>query len=257
MKTKVFYFLMGLLCLFFSKNAEAVQTEKIDSLLKDVKYNPIHLNLQIKNMHLWRGYRVTSGAMSALDLNYQTENRFFKAGIWGGAGFDGKYREFDYYVGLKYAKWSLDIWNINNFSDYPKAKIFDYTKGNTSNFVDVTLNYQIGKKTPINVSWSTIVQGRDLFLNNKNELKNAYSNFISIDYPLVYKESERLSFFTSYAFSFLQRVNFYGSKPNFVEIGLNYNKNFRVFKYKIPIGAKAMFNPEQGYGGLQLSVQLF
>ncbi len=101
---------MGLLCLIFSKNVEAFQAEKIDSLLKATKYNPIHLNLQIKNMHLWRGYRVTSGAMSALDLNYQTENQHFKAGIWGGAGFDGQYREFDYYVGLKYDKWTLDVW---------------------------------------------------------------------------------------------------------------------------------------------------
>ena len=248
---------MGLLCLVFSKNAKAFQSEKIDSLAKDSQYKPINLNLQIKNMHLWRGYRVTSGAMSAVDLNYQTKNQHFKAGIWGGAGFDGQYREFDYYVGTKFGKWSLDIWDINNFSDYPNARIFDYSKANTSHFVDVTLNYQVSQETPINISWSTIVLGRDSYVNDENERRSAYSNFISIDYPIMHSESDKLSVFTSYAFSFLNEANFYGSKPNFVEIGLNYNKDFRVFNYTIPIGAKAMWNPEQGYGGLQISAQLF
>ncbi len=123
--------------------------------------------------------------------------------------------------------------------------------------MDVNLSYQVSKKTPIYISWSTIVLGRDTYVNDNEELKNSFSNFISLDFPLVYKESQKLSVFTSYAFSFLQKANFYGSKPNFVEIGLNYNKNLHIFNYKIPIGAKAMWNPEQGYGGLQLSVQLF
>ena len=56
-------------------------------------------------MHFWRGYRVTSVVMSSLDLNFKTENQYFKAGIWGGGGFDGQYREFDYNVGFKYSKW--------------------------------------------------------------------------------------------------------------------------------------------------------
>lgn len=59
-------------------------------------------------MHFWRGYRVTSGVMSP---RFKLPNRksVFYSWYLGGARFDGQYREFDYYVGFKYAKWSLDI----------------------------------------------------------------------------------------------------------------------------------------------------
>ncbi|MCC8173627.1 MAG: hypothetical protein LIO65_04360 [Odoribacter sp.] len=41
----------------------------------------LDFSLQIKNMHLWRGYEVTSQAMSAVDLSVSTRNNMFKAGI--------------------------------------------------------------------------------------------------------------------------------------------------------------------------------
>ncbi|HEX7367794.1 MAG TPA: hypothetical protein VF273_11890 [Pelobium sp.] len=257
MKTKVFYALVGLLCLFFTEKASAFQSNETDTLEKNDSYKPVNLNLTIKNMHLWRGYRVTSGAMSAVDLNYQSKNQHFKAGIWGGAGFDGEYREFDYYVGFKYDRWALDVWDINNFSDYPNAKIFDYSRANTSHFIDVTLSYQLSKIRPVNLSWSTIVTGRDNYINDNNELKSAFSNFVNLEYSLIYKGDDKLSVFAGYAFSFLNKANFYGSKPNFVSIGLNYTKNLKVFNHVVPVGAKAMWNPEQGYGGLQFSIQPF
>ena len=86
--------LMGLLCFIFlqSTQANTKLTSDIDSTEEASKsYEPIHLNLEIKNMHLWRGYRVTSGAMTGVDLNYQSKNQKFKAGLWGGAGFNGEY----------------------------------------------------------------------------------------------------------------------------------------------------------------------
>jgi hypothetical protein len=252
--------LMGLLCFLFIQSTEANTKLIFDNdSTKGASntYEPIHLNLEIKNMHLWRGYRVTSGAMSGGNLNYHSKNQKFKAGLWGGAGFNGEYREFDYYLSYNSSGFSIAVWDINNFTDYPDAKIFDYSKANTSHFIDVTIGYQFKTIIPFKLSWSTIIQGRDTYLNNQLELKNAYSNFVAIDVPILKNDKSSLHIFTAYAFSFLNKSNFYGARPNIVELGLGYEKKLSVFNHNIPVGAKAMWNPEQGYGGIQFSAKIF
>lgn len=252
--------LMGLFCFLFFQSSEAKEKliASIDSTEEAGKsYEPIQLNLEIKNMHLWRGYRVTSGGMTGVNLNYQSRNQKFKAGLWGGAGFNGEYREFDYYLSYNSSGFSVDIWDINNFTDYPNAKIFDYSKANTSHFIDVTVGYQFKTAIPFKLSWSTIIQGRDTYRNDQLELKNAYSNFVAIDVPILLDEKSSLHVFTAYAFSFLNKANFYGARPNIVELGLGYEKKLSVFNHIIPVGARAMWNPEQGYGGIQFSAKIF
>ncbi|KKK86178.1 hypothetical protein LCGC14_2765860, partial [marine sediment metagenome] len=76
-------------------------------------------NLQVKNMHLWRGLHVTNSAVSTADINYNSKSGFFKAGLWGGRSFDGNYTEYDYYISLTHKNFTLAIWDINNTSDYP------------------------------------------------------------------------------------------------------------------------------------------
>ncbi|MFI2744618.1 hypothetical protein ACG2LH_17925 [Zhouia sp. PK063] len=220
-------------------------------------YKPFDFNLQVKTMHLWKGLRVTDAPMTAADIHYTTRNGNFKAGVWGGYGINGDYTEFDYYLSYTLNQWSLSVWDINNFSDYPDAKIFDYKKGSTSHFVDVTLAYQF-KPIPLKLSWSTIVLGRDFYTNDAGELKQAFSNYVEASYTFLQKQDWSLGAFVGGVFSFTNEANFYGDHTNFTNIGFVYNKNVKVLKdYSLPFSATAMWNPEKDYGALQVAVNLF
>lgn len=217
-----------------------------------------HFNLQLKNMHLWKGLHVTDAPMTAVDLNYTSKNGFFKAGVWGGRGFNGDYTEFDYYVSFMHKGWSLAIWDINNYSDFPDAKIFDYDRSTTSHFVDVTLAYQF-QKVPLKLSWSTIVQGRDTFINDDGQLRNAYSNYVEASYVILDKSNWSLSGLVGGSWSFApQEAHFYGDEPGITNVGFIYNRDLNIFdKFTLPVSATASWNPVQDYGAIQVAFNLF
>src|SRR6056297_656662 len=107
-----------------TKGPNLPETPHKDSLEdKEDTYRPFQFNLTIKNMHLWRGYRVTDEAMTAANVHYISKDGNFKAGLWGGVGFAGNYTEFDYYLSYDYKNWTFAIWYINNYTDFPEAKI--------------------------------------------------------------------------------------------------------------------------------------
>lgn len=126
------------------------------------EYKPFSFNLKAKNMHLWKGLRVTDAPVLDVDLNYSSRDGKFKAGLWGGAGVTGYYTEFDYYASYSTNGFSLSVWDINNYSDFPDAGIFDYDRSTTSHFIDVTLGYAF-KPIPLKLSWSTIARRSRLF----------------------------------------------------------------------------------------------
>jgi hypothetical protein len=220
-------------------------------------YKPFDFNLQVKNMHLWKGLRVTDAPMTAADVHYISKNGKFKAGVWGGAGFTGEYTEFDYYVSFENRGFSVSIWNINNFSDFPGAEIFNYDREETSHFIDVSLGYEFSK-IPLKFSWSTLVQGRDTYVTNDGDVKNAFSNYVEIAYTILDKKDWSLGAYVGGAFSFRNEAHFYGEHPNLTNIGLIYNKDVKVSKnFELPVSAMAMWNPEQQYGAIQVAVNFF
>lgn len=232
-------------------------TNEIEEEEEDEVYKPFDFNLQVKNMHLWKGLRVTDAPMTAADIHYLSKNGKFKAGVWGGAGFTGEYTEFDYYVSYQDKGFSVSIWDINNFSDFPDAEIFNYDRKVTSHFIDVTVAYELSK-IPLKFSWSTLVQGRDTFTDDNAEVKNAFSNYVEIAYRVIEKENWSLGVYAGGAFSFRNEAHFYGDDPNFTNIGLIYNKDVKVLKdFSLPVSAMAMWNPEQEYGAIQVAVNFF
>lgn len=235
-------------------------TKTISDTLHQVdteKYKPFNFNLQVKNMHLWRGYRVTDAPMTAANINYTSKDGKFVAGLWGGSGFNGDYHEFDYYVSYATNGFTFAIWDINNYSDYPDAKIFNYDIGKTSHFVDVSVAYAF-QKIPLKISWSTIVLGRDTYTDDDGELKNAFSNYVELSYILKKEANWSLGAFVGGAFSFASDSNFYGDKSSLNNVGIIYNRDLNVFdKITIPVSGTAMWNPLQKYGAIQVAVNLF
>jgi len=220
-------------------------------------YQPFDFDLQIKNMHLWRGYKVTQAAMTGVDVHYSSRNGKFSAGIWGGAGFTGEYKEFDYYISQQFGDFNLAIWDINNFTGRETASIFDYNPATTSHFIDVTLSYKCRFLPGFKASWSTIVAGRDFYIDETERVINRFSNYVALNYQIWKSKTVSLSLFAGGAFAFGQQQHFYGEKPNLVNLGLTAEKTVEIGNYQLPVSATGMWNPEQNYGALQLALNVF
>lgn len=231
-----------------------VQTSFSQEAVND--YKPFDANLTIKNIYLWRGFRVNNSPMVAADLYYISKDKSFKAGLWGGCGFTGEYKEFDYFVSYTKKGFTLAVWDINNFTGREGAKIFDYKAATTSHFIDVTASYQFQGKVPLKFSWSTIVAGRDFYLDANGNAKNRFSNYVQVDCPVYTKNDLTLGLYLGGAFAFGREDHFYGNHPNIVNAGVSLSKTVSVLGLKFPVSATGMWNPEQNYGGLQLAVQL-
>lgn len=238
-------------------NAQDSTTLKNKKEIVAKEYKPFNVNLQVRNMYVWRGFRVSNAPISDVDIHYSSRNGNFQAGFWGGAGFDGKYREFDYYMKYTKGNFSAAIWDINNFTDFPDADLFDYNSASTSHFIDAGIAYTIQMKLPLTVSWNTIIAGRDTYVKKNGERANAYSNYVQLDQTLWKADDYNLHLFAGGGFAFGREQHFYGDKPNIINAGLTLNKDLVLFNYHLPVSATVMFNPEKKIGGLQLIANLF
>ncbi len=259
MKQNYFWLaLVGLLGLLCPSRAHA-QASVVDLIpdSTETRYRAIDLNVTLKNMHLWRGFKVTNAAMAAADLHYTTRNEHFRTGLWGGSGFTGEYREFDYYASYSKGRFLIALWDINNFSSYPDANIFSYDRAGTSHFVDLTVGYTLSDKIPLHASWSTILFGRDYYTNENGQVKGTFSNYVQLDYPVWRRGNASLSLIAGGAFAFERQQNFYSNHPNFTNLGGVYNKTLKLGTYEVPVAATALWNPEKQYGALQIAVTLF
>jgi hypothetical protein len=219
---------------------------------------PFDLNMQIRNVYIWRGFKVSNSPMTNVNMQFNlTKDKSLTAGFWGAGSFNGEYKEFDYFVSYAKKGLSLSIWDVNNFSDYPDANIFSYNPKNTSHFIDVRAGYDFGDAFPLSVQWTTIILGRDTHVKSNGDLSNSYSNYTELGYRLWKDGDAEIHAFVGGGFAFGRQANFYGSKPNIVNTGITLNKNLVIFKYRIPLAATAMFNPEKKYGALQLVANIF
>jgi hypothetical protein len=222
------------------------------------KYKPFDANLQLRSLYIWRGFKVSDAPISDVDLHYKSKDGSFQAGFWGGASLNGNYKEFDYYVSYTKKGFTLSVWDINNFSDFPNANLFNYNNGSTSHFIDAGIAYKFDFKLPLTLSWNTIVAGRDTYVKANGKRANAYSNYVQVDQVLWQdEENSSLHVFVGGGFAFGREKNFYGDHPNIVNSGLTYNKDLVLFKYHLPVAATAMFSPEHKTGTLQLVANIF
>ena len=84
LKYLLFFFGIFLSQSAFSQDQDNIIEERNEEKLeeKEDEEKLFHFNLQLKNMHLWRGYHVSNSPVTAADVNYTSKNGFFKAGLW-------------------------------------------------------------------------------------------------------------------------------------------------------------------------------
>lgn len=245
------------LCLWLPVSAQDTPAVKTDST-KAKRDIPVDINLQIRSMYIWRGFKVSNAPITDVDMHYNiTKDKALKVGVWGGASFTGDYTEFDYFVSYSKKNYSFSVWDVNNFSDFPNADLFNYNPRTTSHFVDVRAGYKFGDAFPLSVDWTTIVLGRDTHVKSNGDVSNSYSNYVELGYRLFKEGTTELHAFVGGGFAFGREQNFYGEKANIVNAGLTINKDLVLFNYHMPIAATAMFNPEKKHGALSLVLNVF
>ena len=221
----------------------------------------LHLSGTLQNMHLWRGLQVADGGVLAADMNIGFFDDALKVGLWGGTDLTGDYKEFDYYASYSIDGFTVALWDIFNYSPgLPFSKdIFNYNKYSTTHFLDLSLayNFDTTLKVPLRLSWATIFAGRDLNIAGDNR----YSTFVYAEYTLFRNDLWNVDFGVGGTFAFNREsadgsANFYGNDC-LNQISLKTTYNLQIGRFKMPVFAHTMWNPDLKEGYLQVGVNLF
>lgn len=212
----------------------------------------------VKTSHLWRGYQISDEVTTAGSIDLMTNDGSLKGGIWGGYGVNGGFKEVDYYVQYSKSGFTVALWDIYNFSPgatYNNSQAFNYSAHETGHFIDLSVAYRFGEKFPLQISWATVIFGRDRALNDKGESKNQYSNYISLDYPIGTFKGVKVDVGMAGAFAFRSahtfngtswvsnNSNFYGKTNGIVNINLTASKDITIGGYNFPVSVGTMWNP--------------
>lgn len=244
--------ILSIVCLLCSSGLYAQNAEK---------YNPVDFSLQLKNMHLWRGLQVTNTALAAVDLNLKDKSKSFTIGLWGGAGFTGDYKEFDYYMSYEKNGFKIALWDIYNFSKgatYNNEEVFNYKARETGHFIDLSVSYRFQGGFPLNVSWATVIFGRDRGALNE---KNLYSTYVSMDYPVLRGNLVDVDLGIAGAFALSPEkgtdAHFYADDAGIVSVNVTASKKIQIGSYTLPVSVMGMWNPANNEANLQIALNIF
>lgn len=217
------------------------------------------VHLELKNMHLWHGCVVTPGVMMASSIEYLSPNEKFVAGLWGGASFNGEYKEFSYYTTYHFTNnFNVSAISHNNYSNSENVNIFSYNKYTSPNFVDIVFQYTVSDQLPLKFYWSTILfgNGGDFEIDEDGLDVNSYSNYVQLSYTLFSEKKTSLTLFAGGAFSFVTKKTFYSKNSNITNLGLTLSHDVDFLSKKFPVSGTAFWNPETKVGALQLAISI-
>lgn len=262
------------LSMFFMGIALLVAEDSVFAQEND--YKPFSISAHIKNMHTWHGSVVHPSAVLTTSLEYNTPNKKFTLGLWGGASFSGtdvensagemvsaSYKELAIYAKYRFSdKFFVEAISHNNYSGVEergdKLHYFGYDKTQGYNFVDVGFGYSITPKTSLYLA--TIIGGGagDYEVQPDGDLKDSWTHYLEVKSKVWEKGNSNLSLFVGGAFSFVTDKTFYTNEnANVINVGATFAQKLNVAKYSIPVEVTAMWNPEQEKAVLQLDITLF
>ena len=266
--------------LLFSQNGIYAQDtskgEVKNKVVIDDDYKPFNIHMHLKNMHTWHGFVVTPSPMVATSLEYNSKNKKFVFGLWGGAGFSGdpittndgdrvnvNYKEVSIYTSYHITnKFFVETVSHNNYTGVEERgdvlHYWSYKKTQGYNFVDLNFGYQVTKKTSLYLA--TIIAGRagDYEVQRDGSLKDSYTHYLEVKHKVWEKENNSLTLFTGGAFSFLTDKTFYtDQKANIINVGAVYARTVKAGSFSFPIEMTAMWNPEKQKTVLQVDIALF
>ncbi len=234
-------------------SANVVSAQKSES--------PVDFTFQLKNMHLWRGIQVTNEVVSDVDVHLKDKNNNWKVGVWGGAGVNGNFKEFDYYVSYANSGFTAAVWDVYNFSkgaSYDNTNLFNYKAHTSGHFIDASIGYTLPGSFPMSMSWATVIFGRDRGATNK---QNLYSSYVSLSLPVLRNHDVDLDLGVSGAFAINPEkgtdANFYGDNAGITDISLTASKKVKLGNYTLPVAVTSAWNPVRKSGAIQVAFNIF
>jgi len=266
--------------MFFTFNIVEAQEEEVEAVVADEiedAYQPISIGGHLKNMHTWHGFVVHPGAVLATNIEYNSKNKKFTFGFWGGASFStvdvknintgenesAYYKEVSIYTKYRLSdKFFIEAVSHNNYTGVEergdKLEYWSYDKTQGYNFVDLNFGYNVTPNTLL--YFATIIGGGsgDYEVQDNGDLKNSWTHYFEVSSKVWQNQNASLSLFAGGAWSFITDKTFYTEGAgNIINVGATYNKQFSVFKHNIPVDVTLMWNPEQEKTVIQLDVTLF
>lgn len=227
----------------------------------------VNLGFQVKTNHLWHGFIVTPGVFTAGELTYTTASGNTKFGLWGGASFDGSYKELTYFASHKFSdNLFVEIVTHGNHSGIYDSEdgvvdIFNFgdDPAETGNFTDIGVGYTFAGDAPVSIYYSVIVQGIDVFEDEETgERERAYTNYLEVSKPVWSNTAgESVNAFIGGAFSPKGDQNFYYKEAGIVNVGFTYNTSVSIGEFTLPVSSTAMWNPSRNEGALQVALNFF
>jgi len=265
--------------MLFGANTIQAQGERVkrvkDTIKVEDNYQPFTFGLHLKNMHLWHGFTVTPGPMVATNLEYNTRDKKFTFGFWGGAGaasdvvnktgqqVGANYKEFSIYTVYRFTdKFFIEAVTHNNYTGVEERgdvlHYWSYDKTQGYNFVDLNFGYQVSKNTSLYLA--TILGGGsgDYEVQADGSLRDSYTHYLEVKSKVWEKGGNSLSLFAGGAWSFVNDKTFYTEgKGNIINVGATLSKKVNIGSVVLPVDVTAMWNPEKEKTVLQVDIKLF
>lgn len=210
------------------------------------------VNLDIKNMHYWRGLRVSDGFVTAAMVGYYSDN--FSAFAWGGLSVDGQYKEVSKIISYTRGNFSITLLDIFNFSTNPEANYFNFKSNETLHLTDLSLGWDFREQAPITLLWATIIHGSP----DQNEKgNNRYSTYLEASFPFTHKETTVQPYLAA-GFALQSESSIYGSNEfDLVNLGIRIGKNLMLGTYVIPVKGTIGYNPSLKQASVEIAMSLF
>ncbi|MCG9791331.1 hypothetical protein [Flavobacterium algicola] len=249
---------------WISHAQEAVKKDSSAVVPIETQPSRLDFNVGIETSHLWRGLVINDGMTATGNIHYAlNKSQTFKVGIWGGAGFDGNYREINYYVQYQKNNLSIGLWDLFNTTGIETPKVFNYDKLTTTHIIDLRTSYRFPEAFPIRIEADILLYSglNDRELDSNNEYRSRNSTYVELSYPVIVDQKVNLNAFVGAAFPLNGSKHLFTTKANsdfdIVNAGITATKNIEIFNYKLPVSATAMWNPANKIARIKLDINLF
>lgn len=212
-----------------------------------------NVSLDAKNMHYWRGLRVSDAFVTAPMVGYY--NGGFAVFAWGGLSVNGEYKEVSQIVSYTAGNFNVTLLDIFNFTGNPAADYFNFKADETNHITDLSVSYNFTDDIPLNLMMATIIYGNDRDSNGDNR----YSSYLEASFPFV-REGYTVAPFAAAGFAFNAEDDnsLYGDNAfDLVNIGLRVSRVVELGSYTLPVTGTMGFNPSLKQASVEIALSLF
>jgi hypothetical protein len=223
-------------------------------LIKAQGEGKFDVGLSVKNMHYWRGLRVSDGLVTAPTIGYYKGG--FSAYVWGGMSVNGSYREVSHIISYETGGFNITLLDIFNFSGQENPEFLNYDKEETIHLVDLSVGYHFGESFPLNIKAATILYGNDRLASGEAR----YSTYLEAGYRFSLHNTKIEPFMaigTALAADAASGLYTGDQASGIVQIGLMVSKKVESSLVSFPVDVKLGYNPALNESAIEISIGIF